>query len=276
MIFCPSFKYWVENISDKAQSVSTIFSNGIPFPLTHSFTKQSDKYVFFIPSAFDRTKLMPKFQRASYFEKLPYNCLSFFDPTHFLTDDLAFSSGWFQGTSEQFYSDHLTSIIVKIAEAKNIDPKNMLFYGTSSAGIPALQAASQLPGSNVFIGNIQTNLFNHYRSKKERVFNVCYPGLSEESIKEKFWNRLQIWDIDESINLYYAQNYHDKHYDMHYLPYLEKLKSKSHIHLNTLTYYNKKTGHGPHPASDEISTICEIFEKGDIKTSFKEYMTKDN
>lgn len=246
-----------------------VFEDQVLFPFEYSFVEGSEKLIFFLPGAFNRALPMPKFQRSSYFKKLKYNCISFFDPTLFLTNDKAFTRAWFQGTIHKPYVALLLNIIKKIIVNKDVSPSNILFFATSSGGIPAIQLAAFFPGCHVFCGNIQTNLIKHYPNYMKKVSEVCFEKASLIELKEKFSDRLNITHIDEDIFLHLIQNRKDEfHLKNHFLPYLDSVKKLKKIKFESIVYVDEKSGHNPLPMEMEIEIIENILDNKTIHNCF--------
>lgn len=208
----------VDSFLQKKESESDIvgvFIDKILFPFQYSFNG-SEKIVVFLPGAFDRSKSMPKFMRSNYFEELSdYNCISFFDPTLFLTDKY-FSIGWFQGEKSCFYVDLLKELMWKIIAHLNIKFENILFFSTSAGGIPAFNLASSFNKCKVFAGNIQTNLLNFEENHVARLLQYSYDGMSRRDVEVVYNKRISIECIDEDFEVFYAQNVCDHyHYNKH-------------------------------------------------------------
>lgn len=265
----------IDNFLDQnseSQAQTAVFEKNVLFPFFFKKTI-SDKYVFFLPGAYNRNLSMPKFQRKKHFEFLPYNCYSFFDPTLFLNSYKKFNIGWFQGTKDVFYAKLLADIIKKIIIKFKINPENILIFSTSSGGIPAFNVAEEIQDCNVFCSNIQTNILNFYKSKYEVTFNYCYPCLSLNEIKNRFESRFSINHIDNNFNLYYSQNIEDYfHFVNHFSPYLNAINKIKKIKLKALVYDDILSGHNPLSIDKELNIIKEILEKKSFINSYKDIL----
>lgn len=260
--------------NDKLSSdIIGVFQDGILFPFEYNFKKDSNHLVFFFPGAFDRKKNMPKFQRSGYFKDLPYNCISFFDPTLFLSEDRKFESGWFQGNEENFYLNNLIKIVKSIVKHRKIPNSKILFFATSAGGIPAFKLACSFPESNVFLGNVQTNIFDHYPNRRDKMLSICYPEMNLETIKEKFTSRLSILKDSENINVYYAQNICDDfHLKNHFKPFLKSIENNDLLKSEVVIYKDEQTGHNPLPKEIELKVINNIFKNNSIKDIYDKFL----
>lgn len=263
----------VEDFLSKKRSGSSkasIFTNGILFPFEYKLSEESDCIVFFFPGAFDRSNPMPKFQRSSYFPSLKFNCISFFDPTLFLTDDDKFTRAWFVGDCNDWYIDHLSHIVNVITSSREIDNSNMLFFGSSAGGVPSINLASRFVGSHAYCCNIQTNILSHYPNYVDRLIKTCFGGKADlEEVRGKYYERFDITGIDSRFFLHLVQNQSDTfHYKKHFLPYLDSLKSSNFVSYESFVYEDDSRGHNPLPRSKEIEVINNIFSSGTFAPCF--------
>lgn len=259
-----------KNSGDSAESAGIFYRNShledsLLLSLQYQFTQdKKNKLIVFYPGAFDRTRsTLPKFQRSTYFKWLKYNALSFFDATHYLTDDPAFKSGWFQGTAKIFYADAYAELIAQIAKSRNIENKNILLYATSAGGLPCLKAAAKLPGCNVVITNIQTDLLRLRPGRLETIMRTSYPGLSEVEVMGTHAERLTVLNEQLDVNLIYAQNTADPfHHKNHFLPYVDKLKQGLNKGRSSIIVYtHDETGHQPLPREYELRLIESVLDE---------------
>lgn len=255
-----------------------IVKKGVIFPIKIYLEKDCSELVVFFPGAFNREKnTIPKFLRSTYSKKIKRNTITLFDPTLFLDSEIGI--GWFQGTINQDYTELLLMILTEIINTLDIKYNNILFFATSAGGIPALKIARNFKDSTVYLGNIQTNLLKYYRGAVNKVIEHCYNGLSREEIEVNYLNRVSVINIDEDINVIYAQNEIDVfHYNNHFIPYTKELSLKEKIKYRIYTYVNEERGHGPLGQETETKIIDSIFNKNsDVcfnELNFKLYMSK--
>ncbi|MGJ8516236.1 hypothetical protein [Carnimonas bestiolae] len=270
MKLSPSVKHFLGSIGKNEKGEAGVFKKQTLFPFAYDF-KNSDKLAFFFPGAFMRKKGMPKFQRSKYFPDLEYNCISFFDPTHFLTSNPNFTLGWFQGTKKIFYCDLVGDLVKEIVDELGIEYQNVLLFGTSGGGLPAIHTASKLNGCKVFCGNIQTDISKYHKSAFKRLVRNIYNGLSEDEVKTKYNDRLSLFDIDINFDLFYAQNLHDKfHYENHFLPFCQKFGFKSE-NITSLIYSCAETGHKPLSGDIEKQVVRRLLEEEDVVDLYRQF-----
>lgn len=271
----------IEDFLDKNKhgaSKASVFKDGILFPFEYKLSEKSDGIVFFFPGAFNRNNPMPKFQRSSFFPSLEFSCISFFDPTLFLTDDDKFTRAWFVGDNDNWYINHLTHIVKKIISDKNINNSKVIFFGSSAGGIPSIHLASRFVDSHAYCCNIQTNILSHYPSYLNRLIKTCFGKHTElGDVKNKISERLDITSLDASFSLHIVQNKSDTfHYQNHFLPYMKSLKLSQHISYESIIYEDKTIGHNPLPKQKEIEIINQIALTGTFNSCFDEGNFKTN
>ena len=230
------------------------------FPVYMDF-KGSDKWVVFTPGACSRNKPMPIFQRSSYSNQLDYNIISLFDPGLLVSNKL--TNTWFVGTPSRYYGEYIATLIRVFLKDIGVDNNNVLFFGTSAGGLPALKIAQKMPGSNVWAGNIQTLADQH--SAFPKMLPVLYPNKSHADCVKDYSDRFDARKMDGSYTLFYFQNKSDLfHYKNHYSPYREWWGEHGHrkVNANFYEYDDPETGHGSVGRAKEIALIKDIFSIG--------------
>lgn len=260
------------DVKDNKTIKILINKKGVVFPLALNF-KESSKLVFFFPGAFDTSQTMPKFQRSGYFTSLDCNAVSFFDPTLFLSSDIAI--GWFQGRNQFEYIDLLSEIIAEIVAYLKIDNRNILFFSTSAGGIPAVKAACLYEGSNIYAGNIQVDIFKYYQKSYTVLVETILGQDGNASLyKELYPSKYNILNIESNINMYYSQNKKDLfHYKNHYEYFMSNYHGNKSFNLESVVYFDDKSGHNPISKELELRVIDSIFEGKGIAPVFKDYIS---
>lgn len=260
-----SIASFVNTIDACPEGEAAVSMSGVLFPFKYKIKKGSKSFVVFTPGAFEKKDSWIRFQRSSYFASIDASCISFFDPTLFLSSDNSFKIGWFQG-GQGSYIDFLICCFDEIKKAWGGSHENILFYASSAGGLPAVNLAAKCKGSKVFCSNIQTNIFKWGHLHINNILNYCYNGFSRDYVEKNF-DKTNIYSIDEEFDLFLVQNLCDHfHYQEHYLPYVEKMFSK--INLKTITYSCPDSGHNPLSFDKEIATINSILNGGDPFISY--------
>lgn len=201
---------------------------------------------------------MPKFQRSSYSKDLSCNVISVFDPS--LLTHSSVTNCWFSGGAD-WHAEKLASEISGFFLQSKVGFKNVLLFGTSAGGIPSLRLAMDLPGCQVYSGNIQTLAFLHPAFKK--MCPLLFPGCDEGCIVNDYAERFDARLLDGEYTLHYVQNVSDRHhYEKHYKPYRDWVEnSSSKIFVNFVVYDDPAAGHSTIGRGNEILVIKQILER---------------
>jgi len=243
------------------EQIFGIVSKGFIFPCSWRITGHQKTVVFF-PGATRPDTSRPSFQRSTYFSELPYNCISFFDPTLFFSPTL--NLGWFQGHRNVFFAQHMKKIIQDLVRAVSCENNDLVIFGTSGAGIPGFNVASAVPGCSLYVGNIQSDVSKYYKGHYKELLDACYPGETAEYVEEHRKKKISLFHVDGDFKLFYAQNLADEfHYHRHFLPMVAALRSKK-IKSSVYVYEDEKSGHGPLGRARELSIIQAVAEQNDV------------
>jgi hypothetical protein len=263
------FKKALEEASDGSFMLAY---QGTLFPFKWKITGH-EKTVFFMPGATSRAKPIPSFQRSSYFDKLPYNCISCFDPTLFYSPSL--SIAWFQGYRDAFFASMLGDLSCDLMDAINTKGENVLIYATSAGGIPGFHVASRLKDAQLYVGNIQTNASEYFRKNYAAMADVSYPDDKLDDVTTKHAQRIAVSHIDAPFHLTYAQNEADQlHYQRHFLPFAKEAAKKQYLKSSFFTYFDEEAGHNPPTQHTELKIIrClqEGIDLSDQVSGFKKF-----
>ncbi|MDW5378854.1 hypothetical protein R6258_18205 [Halomonas sp. HP20-15] len=228
------------------------------FPIYVNYGGHKD-WVIFTPGACSRAKPMPVFQRSSYSSSLTANVISIFDPGLFLNNKL--TNSWFCGTPSRYYAEYVSLIIKQLLDNKGADYKDVVLFGTSAGGLPALKIAQCLPGATVWVGNIQVDASIH------PAFNKMLPVLFSKFDKEKcirdFHERFDARKMDGSYNVHYFQNTSDVvHYKKHYKAYKDWVANNStEARVRFYEYDDPVSGHGSVGRHKELDIIHRLLLK---------------
>lgn len=229
--------------------------------------KGTEKWVVFLPGACSREKPMPIFQRSSYSEILESNVISLFDPGLLLNKNL--TNTWFCGTPARYYADYISRLLKEFFNEIGVRNNNILLFGTSAGGLPALKIAQRLPGCTVWAGNIQTIAYKH--SAFQKMIPVLYPNQSHEECINRFSERFDARQMDGSYKLIYFQNKSDRfHHKNHYIPYKkwwQSLDDKG-VDVDFFEYDDPISGHGPVGRVREIELINNILSSQEVNVDW--------
>lgn len=165
--------------------------------------------IVFGQGAQDRGQVqLPRFQRMDWSRALPYNVMIFNDPTLFCSDDLTL--GWCAGTADYPVLPTHVEIVMAAAKFLWIEPRNILFYGSSAGGFTSLMLSSMIQGSSALVNNPQTDIFRFKRGGVKRLLEVAFPSYSPRDLntiaRDRFSFVERVRMGDHLPNIYYLQN----------------------------------------------------------------------
>lgn len=200
-----------ENIVyDQPTEYKFIYDN-IAFEVFCRF-KLNKPLVVFGQSAITPPVKLPIFHRWSWIEEGDYSALFINDATLYLDEKL--EGGWLQGTENHFYMDTYITIIRNFAKLLNISHSQILFFGSSAGGFTSMQMATRLKGSHALVQIPQVDMTTyHLPNVTQKLYTHCYPGLTEEEIKAKYYDRLSVIEAFKKFryipNIWYLHNSYD-------------------------------------------------------------------
>lgn len=213
--------------------------------------KLQSKKLIILGSGASEKQSPPIFQRYTWIKDFEESVIFYNDPTLYLGE---ISLGWGQGTIERYYLKDIAIILEKIIRKINILKENVLLYGSSGGGFMSLILAGYLRGTFALVNNPQTILTNWYTTPITQVFQLSYPNLSIQEIKDTFAERINVIAFYNKIGyvppIYYLQNI-AADFDMknHLEPFitglqeLERIDAVNKVKLDL--YFDKQLGHIP-------------------------------
>ena len=118
------------------------------------------------------------------------------DPTRYL--NLKSKGSWGVGTTEEYFLENISDIVVKLIERVNIKHENLIFYGSSMGGFTSLQLATMVKDSIALADIPQLEFQNHVSYDKVKPY--CFPGLSDEEIWDRFKHRFDVIELMKKEN----------------------------------------------------------------------------
>lgn len=224
--------------------------------------RPSSKLVVFFPGFHAADKPKPKFQRRNYFNHLECNCLSLFDPTLFLGEDVGL--GWFQAGQDIPHFKRAEIFIAELSQALGIAAQDVLLFGTSAGGFSALKTSEGLPECSVFVGNPQTDVRKYYKSHVGRLStalaNTTYPTRLEQEAS-------CVVGTPTQAHVVYAQNIQDSfHLNGHMTPFQAARPDMSYI------LYDHPSGHSPIGMQTELEVIKAMLNGQDPALCYQEFL----
>jgi hypothetical protein len=243
-----------------------VVSEQVVFPIWLDF-KGSRKWVVFFPGACRRDLPPPIFQRSSYSKLLEANVISLFDPSLILFRHL--TNSWFSGGPQKHYALIIANLLRDFFKTREVDPEDVIYYGSSAGGIPAVIASSVNIGSKVCIANIQVESIRHCAFVN--MTKLLFPGILPQDVFDTYRSRFDIKPhLSSSSTLFYFQNISDRfHYKNHFVPFsLWRKESSPSNNVFLYTYDDAKIGHGPISKQHEIELINNVMHYNDPRAAW--------
>lgn len=216
----------------------------------------SDSFYVFSPGYLDRKNFKhPYFQRLKWFDEIECSGLIITDPTLGKYDNIGIS--WFQGDKDRFAIFDISIVVEKFRLFLGLRNSKLLFFGSSAGGFASLMLSTIAKGSCCLVNNPQTNVFRFREPFITNMLRVCYPGMSLESVRQKYMTRMSVakfMEANQSIpKCIYLQNIADReHYEGHMLPFLKSIgkaaANNNSLELDNITirvYKDEQAGHNP-------------------------------
>lgn len=252
--------------NDADAFASSVSVDGVKFEFALNRQASNCRLIVFFPGAHELRQSKPKFQRRGHFAALDCQCLSLFDPTLYLQADL--SIGWFQGELGGIpHFSRAGDLIEGVADTLGVSAADIVLFGTSAGGIPAVKVSERFPECSVFIGNPQTDVLRFYRPTVDRLLEALGVG---EPLDEARRASFSIVNTTSRAQIVYAQNIRDVfHLKGHLAPFRVGQPSAQYI------YYDHPSGHNPMPAETELAVIRALLAGTDPAAPYSEFAVAD-
>lgn len=250
-----------------------IMKQDLDFYVKINLKKNNDKLIVFSNGAFDPAKSDPPiFMRSKWYEEFNANCLYIDDRT---IHNNGMRIGWGFGTEDRHYLQDYSEIAQSIANNLNIEPSNVLYFGSSAGGFMSMYLATLHKGSKSVVNNPQCYVHRYDKTNVERLYNTILPDYSEEHIKKKYALRLSITSLFKQEQYvpetYYIQNrLCETDMRRHFNPLCDMLNKYniSSSNIKFILYNNKKLGHAPIPKEQSINFVNQVLEGKQVISKF--------
>lgn len=197
-----------KNLIDMEKNLETstfrIDYKGYQFEGLFNDTEGDYLYVFFMGArggAVGRRKEIPRFNRWSYHNLVPFSILCIEDPLYFQYEDLPLA--WYYGKKAESCLEVLLDLVKVVCRKKGILEKNVVFFGSSGGGTAALYAAYLLKGAMSISINPQIYIQNHPHARyftqitgiDLHVYDPLYRNDLTECVKRSSSKHLVLYDI---------------------------------------------------------------------------------
>lgn len=271
----------MENLVDKIIEIDFDELDNEEFPLDEFFgltiNYKNRKHEFLIRFASENKNLIcfgsgftdikpPVFNRHSWQSYFKESVIYFNDPTLYVDERIKL--GWGVGNHDEYYLEDVAELIKKLCKKHSILNRNILFYGSSGGGFMSIQLATMIQGSTVLVNNAQLIVNKFPRNYYKRTLRLCFNGMSEDAILEKYGYRFNVVEMFKKENyipnLIYLINIASEE-DLHTqcIPFVERLKEITYSNktVEILTYSEKNDGHGPLNKDKSIKYIKKFAKE---------------
>lgn len=209
---------------------------------------------------------MPIFQRSSYSDHIEANVISLFDPGLFLHKNL--KNTWFVGTAARYYADYMGDMLNIFFKNRKVNRSDVIIYGTSAGGLPALKIAQKNYGCTVWLGNVQTRAYEH--SAFDKMLPVLFPKITKEDCVRKFSDRFDATMMDGEYDLHYFQNKSDRfHFERHYKFYKKWYEGgEKKVCAKFYEYDDPVSGHATVGKEEELGIINKLLNGSSLGSKF--------
>jgi len=227
--------------------------------------KSSEKLMVFSNGAVDyKKKTPPVFQRSSWVDDIPINCIFIDDCT---IHGLKLATGWGVGNKKNHFILLYSEIIKKICDLLEINNKSTYYFGSSAGGYMSILLSTLHEKSKAIVINPQIYLNSHYNHKAVTwLLNKLFKDLSRNEIIENYRDRLSVISFFKKYKripeIYYFQNrYCLEDVNVHLDPFLDDL-TKYNIDASSIKiiqYHSKTLGHNPPDKAVTIKILKGII-----------------
>jgi hypothetical protein len=234
--------------------------------LWHPNKKHNRLFVLFSGDAMRSKNNPPVFQRWSWANFFPGNCLYISDPALYLDDRLGLA--WYAGTDRFDPMLEIVKIVRSIADHLEISNEEIYSYGSSGGGFAALRMAAMMEGAGAIAVNPQTVVTNYAMKNTDRYLRLCFNGRDRDAAIRDFPERLSLIhyiNILKHRKIIYIQNELDEHhYEYHYKPFCEAMNESYDINSTTGNFrrliFSHADGHKKAETQDVFSSSMQIVE----------------
>ena len=215
---------------------------------------------------------LPIFRRHSWQSEFEESVIYYNDPTLYQYDPNILL-GWGVGKNDEWYLLVITDIIRILAIKNDIEPKNILFFGSSGGGFTATILSTFIKNSSVIVNNPQMFLIKYVKAIFDKMISSCFDNLDLETILTQYGYRFDV------VKLFKREKYMpkityivniDSEIDIsnQFIPFINSLASFEHFNdrINVLLYKDKRGHGGIFSTQETIKMIKNHFNRNEEST----------
>ncbi|WP_462420195.1 hypothetical protein [Salinicoccus sp. Marseille-QA3877] len=201
----------------------------------------------------------PVFHRSSWSDDIEGSCIFIDDKTIHNTE---YKAGWGIGTREEHYIEKYSEIIKSFQQILGIKSKDIFYWGSSAGGFMSLMLATRHIESTAIVGNPQTDLRRHNKTKLKNLILKGYGQVDVDNISLTDGYRFSVLDsilkFQYMPKIVYIQNTVFKPDVKKQLnPFIKELRENniSCKSLHVINYRDDYRGHLPLPKDDYLNFL---------------------
>lgn len=275
MINTKKFVFDLEELEDAKFPLDELFSlevnhNNVKYEFLIRFASKNKNLICFGSGAYN-SKIEniqpPIYRRHSWQSEFEESVIYYNDPTLYIDPDL--NIGWGVGKNDEWYLVIIADIIRILAGKNEIEPENILFFGSSGGGFTAVVLSTLIKDSSVMVNNPQIFLTNFWKEKFDQMIDSCFDNLSLETVLTHYSHRFDIVELFRLENymprITYIVNIYSVNADItnQLVPFITKLASFEEFNdqVNILLYRNEEGHNGQLDTGETIKLIKNHFKQ---------------
>jgi len=162
---------------------------------------------------------LPDFQKIERPQSFPGSILYVSDPTLFFDRELTL--GWYIGTAKYDWTSTLSRLVQSVARKLEIPLENVLTFGSSGAGLAAIQVACALGPATAIAINPHMDVRKYHAANAEKFLIRCFgttPALATSAEHDRRLSAISSMQGSAETRIIYVQNKNNEHvYKQHFM-----------------------------------------------------------
>lgn len=215
-------------------------------------------FVIFSGDAMRKQNNPPVFQRWSWAEHFPGNCIFVSDPALYLNEKIGL--GWYSGDKNCDFLKVISVLVDEVVSRLGISSSNVYSYGSSGGGFAAIRLAHFLPKLKAVAVNPQTQICQFEYPSVDRYLSLCFGIKSRAEAERLYSERFNLCtqaNFFRDRKIFYVQNELDTHHlEVHYKAFCDALCIPAEHDIGHPTF---KRYHFSHPDGHRKAETREVF-----------------
>jgi len=254
----------------KLQDLNYSFLKSIGYGEILKINTEANTFYFKVYIKFETEKLLvhsngainrnikepPVFHRSTWVEDIDASCIFIDDKT---IHDTEYKAGWGIGNAHEHFIDKYSEIIKVFQQLLGKKSKDTYYWGSSAGGFMSLLLSTRHIDSTAIVGNPQTDLRRHNKTKLKNLIINGFGDVDVEEISQTHGYRFSVVEsilkFDYMPKIVYVQNTNFKPDVQKQLnPFITDLEKNniSDESLHIINYRDDYRGHLPLPKNDYL------------------------